>query len=202
MQLGLGVCAQRAAGQMAAVGDRQCRPGASNVARRPRPRPVGHPGADRRWRADRPARRLWPARRFVAGPQPIDEPISWRRRDGDRATVRASGGRCAARPSRSARRPSTSKASRGCAGFKPEAILAATAARARSTSTSRSPSARRRSAGLAPTSMPAIVQLSDFGTLTSLGAGLELGAERAAQLHRQLDSRRRRAQPATSSAIR
>ena len=47
-------------------------------------------------------------------------------------------------------------------------------------------------------------QLSDFGTLTTIGAGAELLAGRSAELHRQLDSRGRRAddQPAWRSGAR
>ena len=139
---------------MAAVVDRQCRLRRSNVARRPRPRPSRHPGADRcrRRRSIRSA--TLAARRFVAATAADRRAIRLAldaTATGPLFALPAGDASCDLPDRRGDRRPG--ERSRGCAGFKPEAILAATAARARSTSTCRSPSARRRSAGSAPTSM-------------------------------------------------
>ena len=76
------------------------------------------------------------------------------------------------RPSSSARRPSTSTASRGCAGFETRSDLGRDSGEG-SVNLDLPLAKRASSIGRLGANLNAgIVQLSDFGTLTSLGAGL------------------------------
>ena len=187
---------------MAAVGDRQRRPWPQHVARRSRPRSLG---ASRR--------RSTPARSFdpLGDLGPLDDLSPDRSRSTSRSlNVDATAtGRCSsfprARPtrrSRSARRASTLRATRGCAGLKREATSAATAAQG-----FRQPRPAARQAHVVDRAARRQPQCRDhpaqrFRDAHLARGGPELGAERAAQFHHQLDPRGRRAQPASSSAIR